>query len=178
MEVFRCQICGDTFVGFEAPTNCPFCGAHKNYMVLGRDWTDENEGVELSDSSRTNLEKALGIEVDNARFYYAAAAEANDIELQGMFKALAKVEAEHASIFTKVLKVPKREEAKTPSTCHETDLENIEESAERETRASKFYGDAAIEAREERVKDLFTVLAVVEKDHLDLDEMEKKRLTG
>lgn len=177
MQVFRCRICGETFVGYQKPTNCPFCGAHELYMVLGRDWQDENRGVELTDVSRANLQKALEIELGNARFYLAASAQASDIEVQGMFKALSKIEGEHHSTIAKVLSVSKSEEVRTPGECHETDLENVEESHARETKASTFYAQAASEATEKRAKELFEALVEIEKDHLALDEMQKARLS-
>jgi len=29
VRLWRCEICGDPYIGDEAPANCPFCGAKK-----------------------------------------------------------------------------------------------------------------------------------------------------
>ena len=37
IKLFRCEICGDPYVGDEPPANCPFCGAHKNFIKEAKD---------------------------------------------------------------------------------------------------------------------------------------------
>ncbi|MRR13422.1 ferritin, partial [bacterium] len=32
LKMYRCRICGETYLGYEAPANCPFCGAHVEFM--------------------------------------------------------------------------------------------------------------------------------------------------
>ena len=34
VELWRCEICGDPYVGEAPPQNCPFCGAHQNFIKL------------------------------------------------------------------------------------------------------------------------------------------------
>ena len=36
VKLWRCEICGDPYVGETAPDNCPFCGAHKKYIKEAR----------------------------------------------------------------------------------------------------------------------------------------------
>src|SRR5665648_185841 len=106
MKFYRCQICGDPCMAKEKPTNCPFCGATDEFLVDAADWIDENASlVELSDISRKNLEEALQLEVNNAPFYRDAMSRTKNMELQGIFKNLSKIEAEHASTIKKILKV-------------------------------------------------------------------------
>lgn len=105
MKFYRCQICGDPFMGTEPPSHCPFCGAHQEYLVSAAEWVDENTGLELSDISRANLEKAIQLEVNNKAFYADASAKAGIVELQGIFKNLSKIEGEHASTIRKMLNV-------------------------------------------------------------------------
>ena len=31
-KLWRCEICGDPYVGETAPDNCPFCGAYKKHI--------------------------------------------------------------------------------------------------------------------------------------------------
>lgn len=178
MKIYRCLICGDAYVGYDKPLNCPFCGAHDKFMVDAYEWEDRNIGVELSDVSRKNLEKALEIEISNSAFYRCAADKAQDKIVQGMFKALSKIEAEHASTICKLLRIPKPNIAAVEVHCSKSDLENLKESYERETRASNFYTKAAEEATEPRIKEVFSALVEVEKDHLDLDHQQIERLSG
>ena len=35
-KLWRCEICGDPYVGDSAPDNCPFCGAKRKYIKEAR----------------------------------------------------------------------------------------------------------------------------------------------
>lgn len=177
MMVFRCNICGDPYVGYERPKNCPFCGAHEEFMHDAKEWVDKNKIDELSEVSRKNLEKALEIELSNSAFYRCAAEHSNDIICQSMFKALAKIEAEHATVISKLLSIPKPDPSIIEVQCNRGDLLNIEESSSREANASAFYHQAAKEADEPRIKEVFSELVKIEKDHLELDRIQKERLS-
>lgn len=170
MKFYRCTICGDPYMGSEKPSHCPFCGAHRDHLVLAADWVDENASIgELSELSRANLEQALQLEVNNKAFYADASARADLIELQGIFKNLSKIEGEHASTIKKILKVeppaPQDEKKSASDSIHD----NLEAALEREKFASSFYAQAAGEAVEERVKKVFTVLSEIEADHIQLE---------
>ena len=171
MKVWRCRICGDPYLGDEAPSQCPFCGAGRSYIILARDWEDPAADT-LSDTSRVNLEKALGLEVSNAEFYLAASKEAEGAnqEVFAMFKALSKVEAEHAATIVKILKVEKPAVSHKPELARGGVLENIEESHAREERAIAFYAQAAEAAAEPRVKEMLNAFVEIEKTHLRLSE--------
>ena len=106
VQVFRCVICGDPYIGFEKPTNCPFCGAHDQYMIPSERWVDTNN-VDLTPESKKNMEASLELEIGNAEFYLCVSKHAKKEEIKAMFKALSKVEAEHASTISKILKVDK-----------------------------------------------------------------------
>lgn len=171
MKFYRCLICGDPYMGKEKPSNCPFCGASEEHLVDAADWIDENASIsELSEISRKNLGEALQLEVNNALFYRNAMSLTSNMELQGIFKNLAKIEAEHASTIKKILKVepPQPEEGKEVAT--DSDHENIVAAHEREIAAAAFYRKSAGEAVEERVKRVFTVIASIESDHIDLEQ--------
>ena len=79
-----------------------------------------------------------------------------------------KVEAEHAAIWRKILKLDSVPEGNEP--CHTSNKENLEESHQRETNAIEFYKKAAAESENERVKQIFIALIEVETDHLKLSE--------
>ena len=171
MKFYRCQICGDPYMGHEKPTNCPFCGASEEYLTLAADWVDENESlVDISAVSKANLQKALQLEVTNAAFYRDAMARTSKVELQGIFKCLSKIEAEHASTIKKMLKVEPPQPEKDKEVATDNDHDNLVTAQEREVEASAFYGRSADEAVEERVKKVFAVLSLIEHDHIDLEQ--------
>ncbi len=164
-KLWRCEICGDPYIGDEAPTNCPFCGAKRRFIKRFRD-AEVSFDVKLSEKDRENAEKALQVEISNAAFYYCASAKVGDKEGQKLFKALAKVEAEHASVWKKILKldtIPPGDDA-----CSADYLEDLKDSHARETRAIEFYTKAAAESENQRVKQIFKALVDVENDHLAL----------
>ena len=166
-KLWRCEICGDPYVGNEAPANCPFCGAKRDYMKDARE-ANVNFDVELNEKDKANAEKALQVEISNAAFYFCAAGRTDDNEGKLLFKALGKVEAEHASVWRKILKldsIPKGDDA-----CHVSNKENLEDSHARETRAIEFYKQAAQDAENDRVRQIFEVFVEVEEDHLQLSE--------
>ena len=52
IRVFRCRICGDPYIGSEAPKQCPFCGAEQRYFVEAQDWNSEEFNVNYEDGKR------------------------------------------------------------------------------------------------------------------------------
>ncbi|MCK4383930.1 MAG: hypothetical protein KAW66_11590, partial [Candidatus Lokiarchaeota archaeon] len=129
--------------------------------------------VELNKKDKANAEKALEVEVSNNIFYKCASKKTPELDGQKIFKILAKVEAEHASVWKKILKL---ENVKYPKydKCASEYKPNLEESHSREDRAIKFYGQAAAEAKNERVKEIFQAFVEVETDHLHLSEARLK----
>ena len=167
VKLWRCQICGDPYVGDEPPANCPFCGAHRKYIfeakkaIVGFD-------VQLNAKDKVNAEHALEVELSNAAFYFCATDKTDDAEGKLLFKALGKVEAEHASIWKKMLKLQTL--PRTNEECSAANKDNLEESHRRETRAIDFYRKAAEDAANPRIKQIFAALVEVETDHLRLSE--------
>ena len=169
IKVFRCRICGDPYIGSEAPTQCPFCGAPQRFFVEADDWNPDEFNLILSEVSRKNLEAALQLELDNAAFYDCAknaADKAGDHYSLAKFKALMKVEREHASALSKFLKISVPELEK--KACDAKAKVNTKEGFERETRAIKAYSKFRDEATESRLKEFFGALVEIETDHLDL----------
>jgi rubrerythrin len=172
VALWRCEICGDPYVGDEPPTNCPFCGAHRRYIKEAKKAV-VNYDLLLNETDKANVEHALEVEVSNASFYFCAADKTDDAEGKLLFKALGKVEAEHASIWRKILKLPSVPQKKEE--CKSANQENLEESNRRETRAIGFYIKAAADASDSRIKQVFTALVEVETDHLRLSEERIKK---
>ena len=165
--MYRCIICGDAYIGANPPSSCPFCGAHTGFIIEAKNAV-VNFDVPLSDRDRANVEHALQVEISNATFYRCAADKTDHSEGKILFKALGKIEAEHAAIWRKILKldtVPPGSE-----TCHSENVENLKESHEREARAIAFYGKSAAESDHPRIKQLFEALVEIETDHLQLSE--------
>jgi rubrerythrin len=166
VKLFRCKICGDPYIGEEKPTRCPFCGAYSEFIVEAKDY-GETFDVELNEKDRANAQKALEIEISNSEFYFCAAEKIDDEEGKQLFKALRKVEAEHASIWRKILKLSE-EPIQKSNKCSPEYKQNLQESHERETKAIEFYGRAAKESENKRVEQIFAALVQVETDHLKL----------
>jgi len=172
VKLWRCEICGDPYIGESPPDNCPFCGAHKKYIKEAK-LAKVTFDVSLKEKDKANAEHALQVEVSNSAFYFCAAGKTDDDEGKLLFKALGKVEAEHATIWRKILKLDKVPQGNEQ--CHTKNKENLEESHSRETRAITFYSKAASESENERVKQIFTALVEIETDHLKLSEERLKQ---
>ena len=167
VKLWRCRICGDPYIGDNPPANCPFCGAHQSYIKEAKGAKVSFDAT-LSERDRTSVEHALEVEVSNSAFYFCAADKTDDEEGKLLFKALAKIEAEHATVWKKILKL-----ASVPAgseSCYAENVKNLQESHERETRAIEFYRKAALESENERVREIFEALVEVETDHLSLSE--------
>jgi len=175
VKVYRCRICGDPYIGTEAPTQCPFCGAPQKFFVEAKDWNPDEFNVKLSDISKKNLEAALQLELDNAAFYDCAK---NVADKSGhhygiaKFKALMKVEREHASAISKFLRISRPELEK--KMCNADSKANSKEGYEREDRAIKAYAKFRDQAVEPRLKEFFEALVEIETDHLDLHAEDTK----
>ena len=179
VKVFRCRICGDPYIGTEVPTRCPFCGAQQRYFVEANDWNPDEFNVTLNEMSRKNLKAALQLELDNAAFYDCAknaAEKANDHYSIAKFKALMKVEREHASAISKFLKISQPELEKLA--CSANSQANTKEGWEREKRAIKSYAKFRNEATETRLKEFFGALVEIETDHLDLHAENLQQIQG
>ena len=168
MNIYRCRVCGEVYVGAKRPSHCPFCGVPEKYLVPGAEWKDENQGVKLTEISRKNLEAALKLELNATSLYFCVSDASNNMAIKSMFKGFAKVEREHASLLGKILQIPKEEFDKIEAECDADDQAMLEKTATLENNAVKEYERGASEAAEERVKDIFDGLASAEKGHLDL----------
>ena len=167
VKLWRCEICGDPYIGDETPSNCPFCGARRKYIKEFKN-AKVNFDVELNDKDKANAEYALQVEISNTAFYFCAAKKVQEIEGQKLFKALGKVEAEHASIWKKILKLDSMPDGN--DSCSAEYKDDLEDSHTRETKAIEFYKKAAEESINKRVKEIFVALVEVETDHLLLSE--------
>ncbi len=171
MNVFKCKICGDPYVGNTKPSNCPFCGAPAKFIILAENWV-EPEAPELNETSKNLLEKSLEMEIDNAQFYLCAMSATEEPLPREMFKALARIEAEHASTACKLLGRSGEDIADCPDICSATSAEeHLREALRREQEGVEFYKSAAESTQEKRVKEFFTALVEIEADHISLSNL-------
>ena len=169
MEAYRCRICGEVYMGIQKPKSCPFCGAHDKYFVPAREWKLIYCDA-LSDITKENLKKALDLEINNTNFYKAASQKSSDVYISSIFKGLSKIEKEHASAISKLLKIKKLDSDMGSDKASDSDRDNIEEANRRERNAVRFYGKAMKEAGEEEIKEFFNALMQIESDHIRLTD--------
>ena len=168
INLYRCKICGEAYVGELKPSHCPFCGAHTRWLVEAKDYI-EPQVSELTDISRKNLEFTYDLEMRASQIYQCIRKKTRDGFILGMFKAISKVELEHAELVGKLIgkdpscKIPFKEEL-----CTEDRKDSLEKTKNLETNAVKHYKKFFQEATEPRVKDIFQALVEVEQDHLDM----------
>jgi rubrerythrin len=171
MNVFKCKVCEEPYLGNTKPSNCPHCGAPAMYLILAENWV-EQEIPELTEVTRKHLEASLKLEIDNVQFYRCAMGAAAEPVAQAMFKALSRIEAEHASRVCKFLKRPKMTVQDNPSACTGmTTEDHYKEALRREEKAVTFYTSAAESATEPVVKEFFQALVEVENDHIGLQKL-------
>jgi rubrerythrin len=168
LKVWRCKICGDPYLGKEKPTECPFCGADAEYIVAGKDY-DIPDVVTLGDKSKENLQAALKLEIGAVNLYECAKKKAekeDNAEGFALFKALIKVEKEHATRMTKFLELPRPDYS--DEGCADKYEDNLKETEKREDNAVKLYKQFAEEAVEPVIKQFFEALVEIEQGHSDL----------
>lgn len=167
MKTYICQICGDAYIGHEKPSDCPFCGAHSNFIKEGKEADPiVNHQIDISELSGQNLEETLALELKANSIYLCMAGKARSYELKAMYKRLAKVEMEHAVIVCKLMDIamPKVD----AQTCSEDEVENFQKTIELEEHATDLYKKFTKEAAETNIRIFFTALAQVEADHIEL----------
>ncbi|MFC1756342.1 ferritin family protein [Patescibacteria group bacterium] len=167
MKTFICEICGDAYLGEEKPKGCPFCGARVAFIKNGSEASPiVNQVIKVSDVSRKNLMETLDLETKANKIYLCMAGKTEKYELKAMFKRIAKVELEHASIVCKILKIEIPQIEDEP--CSEDDIENFQKTLELEKHATGLYFKFAKESVEKELKIMFTALAQAEEDHIEL----------
>jgi rubrerythrin len=167
MNVYRCRVCGDVYLGPEKPKSCPFCGAHEEYLVPAKEWKLLGSKT-LSGDTRAYLKKALDLEVNNTNFYKAVSGKSKSVYVSSMFKGLSKVEREHASAICKHLKIKMPTSKAGADKAVISDQANIQEANRREKRAVAFYGEARGKVPEAEIKEFFKALIGIESDHIVL----------
>lgn len=173
MQMFRCRVCGETYLGYDAPTNCPFCGAHAELIVEPSRYSAAENDIQITEVERADLEASIELERANTRFYLAMAARKDNEALASAYKRLARIEAEHCGVFCKLAKVAKPADLTEPGEDLGSWAADIEESHARETRASALYAEFAARATTPRLKEVWGAVSAIEADHIALDDLAK-----
>lgn len=171
MQMLRCRICGETYLGTEVPSRCPFCGAAKDHFVGPGLFTSSENAIQPTEVEREDLEHAIELERANTRYYLAMSQMPGDEPLASAYKRLSRIEAEHCSTFCKLLNVPKPADLGVPAEPPGSWCEAIKESARREQQASDFYAQVVGRATSTRLKEVFAAVSAVERDHLAFDAL-------
>ena len=174
LKMYRCRICGETYLGYAPAENCPFCGAHVDLLVPTEEYPLDINSVHVTENERANLETSIELERSNTRFYLGMAERKDNDLLRSAYKRLARIEAEHCSLFCKLAGVPKPPDLTEPGETTGSWLTDIEESLVRENRASVIYRSFAEGATTARLKEVWDAVSVVETDHITLDELAKR----
>lgn len=162
MRPFRCLICGETYLGRQAPDRCPFCGVAGRYIADAAEYVSY-ENMELCEKSGDFIRQAMKIEASNVAFYRCAADCAKNPVIRAMFKRIGKHEAEHLELLADHL--GEQEPEIEHEECRNDDAENMQLSHDREDRAVKLYARFAEEAPEPRMKEVFSAIAGIEQEH-------------
>jgi len=174
MKIYRCRICGETYLGSDAPAMCPFCGAHAELFVDTADYPEDINEIQPTEIERADLETSIDLELSNTRFYLAMAQRSDNPKLASAYKRLASIEAEHCSTFCKLAKVPKPADLREPGDELGSWEADIDESLRREMRASALYAEFSARATSPRLLEVWSAVSAVEADHIELDGVAKR----
>jgi rubrerythrin len=173
MKIYRCRICGETYLGSEAPAMCPFCGAHAELLVDTADYPEDINDITAAEVELADLDTSIELERANTRFYLAMAQRTDNPKLASAYKRLAAVESEHCSLFCKLAKQPKPADIREPGDELGSWEADIDESLRREKRASALYAEFSARATSPRLIEVWHAVSAVEADHIVLDGVAK-----
>jgi rubrerythrin len=166
--IFRCRICGEAHLVNFRPSHCPFCGAHEIWLVEAQDYR-EIEPFALTETSRKNLMFTYELEVRAARIYQCISRKTDDRFMQGMFKAIAKVELEHAELVGRLVgRDPGCDIPYLENLCSRDRADSLQTTRTLEAAAIDHYTEFLQAAVEPRVQSVFQALLEAENDHLAL----------
>lgn len=171
LKIYRCRICGEVYLGYEPPENCPFCGAHIEFLIPPEAYSKDINTVSITETERADLDSSIELETANARFYLGMAKRKDNDILSSTYKRLAKVEAEHCEVFCKLAGKDIPADLMTPGETTGSWTTDIEESLRRENRATSLYAIFAERATSERLREVWSAISAVETDHITLDDL-------
>ena len=170
IKPWRCQICGETYLGSESSDRCPFCGADGENLKSAAHYIEYGE-IEMSEQSRKDCLHALELEIDNQVFYQKCTEHAENQISKAIFKRLGKQEGEHAEVLEDML--GEEIDFNPNPAIPDNDFDRFAKSNEHEKRAINFYLEVARRAPESRVRQVFRALADIETEHMNLANIYK-----
>lgn len=176
MHIYRCLICGDTFVMESKPENCPYCGSTDHYIVLTVDYPDDINEINTTTQEYADLLHAAQLEYTNAAFYVDLGKIADAPTLSSLYRHLAKIEQEHLKVFAKLMKQPADSlDFDRGVVLPKPDWDdNITISTDQEIGARDFYNLAAERSITPRVIQVFKAIAEVEQSHIEVDALARR----
>lgn len=166
IKLYVCKICGEPYLGGEAPDDCPFCGSPKEYLRPIKEFS-ELWKAELTEQEKKDMKETLDLEI-NATAYYEKITNNNKkySKPNRLFKQLARVEREHATIAAKFLKI------NLPEIKGEELKGSIEKDLQRTKKLEKHavgkYQGFLKNAKNNKVKMLYVALIHAEQGHHDI----------
>jgi len=105
IKLYVCRICGEPYLGGEAPDDCPFCGAPKAYLRPVEEF-QEIWKTKITEQEKKDLKETLDLEVNATALYIKISGKNPKYSKQNqLFKQLARVEREHAEMAAKFLNI-------------------------------------------------------------------------
>ena len=152
--------------GMDRIRNCPFCGVGEAYLDGEKDEYCLGENA-LDQETLKVLEKAMKLEVFNGTFYEEASKMAKEERRKATFQDLSRIELMHARIHMKLAGQKTLPELHKPDYARlDTDTLLLEEACKREKHAVEFYKKNMDKVSDDIVKEIFTALSEVEKQHI------------
>ncbi len=170
VNLYVCKICGEPYIGGEAPDDCPFCGAPKNYLKSVEEFK-ELWKTDLNEEEKKDMQETINLEL-NATAYYQKVSDSQEkySKQNRLFKQLARTEKEHLEIAAKFLKMEIPElKGEEPKESIEKDLERTKEL---EKGAVEKYKQFLENAENENVKNFYVALIHAEQGHQDIASKE------
>lgn len=148
---------------------CPFCGVTAKYIKIDCEEILEAPVQCLDHSTLVILDHAMKLEIFNSDFYKSASVLARSIEVKETFVALSKIERMHAIVHMKLggfKELPKL--INIDYSKHKTDKSLMNLAENREIHATHFYEKKLKKIVDPNVKEVFTALSEVERDHIKI----------
>jgi len=167
-KLYVCKICGEPYLGGEAPDDCPFCGAPKNYIKSVEEFSPLWK-TELDEQEKKDMQETLKLEINATALYEDITKNNEKYSKQNrLFKQLARTEKEHAELATKFLNID------MPEIVGEKSKKDIKKDLERtkelESHAVELYKKFLGNAKSDNLKNFYVALIHAEKEHLDIAE--------
>ena len=166
IKLYVCRICGEPYLGGEAPDDCAFCGAPKSYLRPIEEFS-ELWKTELNEQEKKDMQETLDLEINAAAYYQKVSDNEKKYSKQNrLFKQLTRVEKEHVDIAAKFLNIEMPEiKGEEPKGSIEKDLERTKEL---EKGAIEKYQQFLKNADNTNVKIFYVALIHAEQGHHEI----------